>query len=131
MFTTTLVITFLVLVINTIVIYRDKKAKESLVETMEGDLQGALADATGKKADLAAKDQQIVSLTEKLNIMDGEKTKVEEELIKIRSSLESANAAKKALHNEMDKLAAELVALKGPQENTTDGTISRNLMLYK
>ena len=124
-------ITFLVLVINTIVIYRDKKAKESLVETMEGDLQGALADATGKKADLAAKDQQIVSLTEKLNIMDGEKTKVEEELIKIRSSLESANAAKKALHNEMDKLAAELVALKGPQENTTDGTISRNLMLYK
>ena len=100
-----LAITCLVLVINIIIIYRDKKAKESLVETMEGDLQVALDDTT-------AKDQQIANLTEKVNTMGAEKTKVEEELIKTKSSLESANAAKKALHDEREKMSAELDALK-------------------
>ena len=103
--TTMLAIMCMFLVINMFIIYREQKAKESLMETMEGDLQVALDDTT-------AKDQQIANLTEKVNTMGAEKTKVEEALIKTKSSLESANAAKKALHDEREKMSAELDALK-------------------
>ena len=38
----------------------------------------------------------------------------------LMENLEQANTAKKTLHDEIDKLAAELVALKGPSENTSE-----------
>ena len=38
----------------------------------------------------------------------------------LMENLEQANTAKKTLHDEIDKLAAELVALKGSSENTSE-----------
>ena len=104
-------------------IFKARKTNKSLMEKTEKtetELKLALAYATDKTGALTPKDKEVVSLTDRLNSMDGEKTKIEEELNKIKSKLEQANTAKKTLHDEMDKLAAELVALKDPSENTTE-----------
>ena len=79
-------------------IFKARKTNESLMEKTEmteGELKSALANATAKTTDLTAKDKEVTSLTDRLNTMDGEKTKIQEELKKIKSNLEQANAAKK------------------------------------
>ena len=64
-------------------------------EMTEAELKSALANATAKTTDLTAKDKEVTSLTDRLNTMDGEKTKIQEDLNKIKSNFEQANAAKK------------------------------------
>ena len=115
-------VTVVLAVISTLLLIRivsDSKARESLEEQVEN----LVADATAKKAEMTAKAEEVASLTEKVNAIHAEKTKIEEEHNNARANLELANAAKKALHDEMDKLAAELLALKDPAENTTDYSV--------
>ena len=79
-----LAITCTTLVIS---IFKARKTNKSLIEKTEkteAELKLALTEVTAKTADLTAKDKEVASLTDRLNSMDGEKTKIQEELKKIK-----------------------------------------------
>ena len=96
-------------------IFHAKKVNKSLV----GDIEAAeavlkVASNNGKECDtklkakiaeVAPKDEQVATLTEK-------KTKMQEQITKLTADLEQANATQTALKTEKDKLIADLKAEK-------------------
>ena len=107
----------------------EKDAVMSANEEYTASLNIHLVSITGEKAniqeqlkaalvDAAAKDQNIAGLTAKMNSLMEVKDKMHEDLIMVTSKLDQATEAKIPLHAEMDKLDANMVALKGPEETT-------------
>merc|ERR1711892_731061 len=99
-----------------------KKMNKSLVQNVErvqADLKVAMDTSQEcskqlemKSGDLTAKDQQLASLTNNVNVLTDEKNKMVEQVTQLQAELDQANADKDALAAEKNNLANDLEELK-------------------
>ena len=79
-------------------------------------------EKTDIEKQLETKEQDVGELTENITKLMNEQLKMQEELIQATAKVEEAEDVKKDLHDKMDKLAADLMALKGTAETGEEST---------
>merc|ERR1711892_945269 len=99
-----------------------KKVNKSLVQNVErvqADLRVAMDTSQEcskqlemKSGDLTAKDQQLASLSNNVNVLTDEKNKMGEQVTQLRAELDQAHADKNALAADRNNLANDLEELK-------------------
>merc|ERR1711892_681076 len=99
-----------------------KNVNKSLVQNVErvqADLRVAMDTSQEcskqlemKSGDLTAKDQQLASLANNVNVLTDEKNKMGEQVTQLRAELDQANADKDALAANKNNLANDLEELK-------------------
>ena len=99
-----------------------KKVNKSLlenVETAQADLRVAMDTNNDcnkqlemKDGDLAAKDQELASIADNVNLLTGEKKNIEDQMNQLQTELNQANADKDALTEEKNNLLNELESVK-------------------
>merc|ERR1711892_1259900 len=99
-----------------------KKVNKSLVQNVErvqADLRVAMDTSQEcskqlemKSGDLTAKDQQLASLADNLNVLTDEKNKMVEQVTQLQAELAQANVDKDALGAKRNSLANDLDILK-------------------
>ena len=105
-----------------------KKVNKSLVvnvERVQADLMVAMDTSQEcskqlemKSGDLTAKDQQLASLADNVNVLTDEKNKMGEQVTQLQAELDQANADKDALAAEKNNLANDLEELKASKSKT-------------